>query len=193
MKFIQLKCRDCGADIQLDTTREFAFCSYCGCKYLLKDETQKLQIEIKGKVDLARDEEINSLLFNAEKLFSIISIEINALTDVCNKKGINIDKAKKSMYEEWFVRITSVFSAEDLMYFNADDLICPGSKIEEYLRKIFDLQYNNERALALKDKYFRLKNEINSIGYSVRGGWFYSKLSKAQAKWFFDHRKPQYL
>ena len=37
---LQLKCPNCGADIALDDTREFGFCSYCGTKVLL-DEYKK--------------------------------------------------------------------------------------------------------------------------------------------------------
>ncbi len=32
MSFIALKCPSCGADINLDSNREFGFCSYCGTK-----------------------------------------------------------------------------------------------------------------------------------------------------------------
>lgn len=37
---LQLKCPNCGANITLDNTRDFGFCSYCGTKILL-DEYKK--------------------------------------------------------------------------------------------------------------------------------------------------------
>ena len=38
---LQLKCPNCGADITLDGTREFGFCSYCGTKILLNEYTKR--------------------------------------------------------------------------------------------------------------------------------------------------------
>ena len=32
MGFIALRCPSCGAEIELDESRDFAFCSYCGTK-----------------------------------------------------------------------------------------------------------------------------------------------------------------
>ena len=39
MKLISLKCRECGADLQVDPGRKQVFCSYCGAKLLLDDES----------------------------------------------------------------------------------------------------------------------------------------------------------
>ena len=48
---LQLKCPNCGADITLDDTREFGFCSYCGTKVLL-DEYKKRVDGIPGAANL---------------------------------------------------------------------------------------------------------------------------------------------
>lgn len=48
---LQLKCPNCGADIALDDTREFGFCSYCGTKVLL-DEYKKRVDGIPGTANL---------------------------------------------------------------------------------------------------------------------------------------------
>lgn len=37
MSFINVKCPSCGGDIQLDSTREFGFCLYCGAKVVNSD------------------------------------------------------------------------------------------------------------------------------------------------------------
>jgi len=39
MKLINLKCTNCGADLQVDPERKQVFCSYCGTKLLIDDET----------------------------------------------------------------------------------------------------------------------------------------------------------
>lgn len=48
MGFIKLTCPNCGADIQLDETKEYGFCTYCGTK-IMQD---KLVIEHKGKISI---------------------------------------------------------------------------------------------------------------------------------------------
>ena len=48
---IALKCPNCGADITLDDTREFGFCSYCGTKVLL-DEYKKRVDGVPGIANL---------------------------------------------------------------------------------------------------------------------------------------------
>ena len=32
MGFIAVKCPTCGADVNLDSSREFGYCTYCGTK-----------------------------------------------------------------------------------------------------------------------------------------------------------------
>ena len=39
MKLINLKCSNCGADLQVDSERKQIFCTYCGTKLLVDDET----------------------------------------------------------------------------------------------------------------------------------------------------------
>ena len=40
---LQLKCPNWGADIALDDTREFGFCSYCGTKVLLDEYKKRVE------------------------------------------------------------------------------------------------------------------------------------------------------
>ena len=39
MKLINLRCKNCGAELQLDAEKKQAFCSYCGTRLLLDDES----------------------------------------------------------------------------------------------------------------------------------------------------------
>ena len=39
MKITALKCPSCGADINLDSSREYGYCSYCGCQIQIGDRT----------------------------------------------------------------------------------------------------------------------------------------------------------
>ena len=39
MKLINMQCKNCGAELQVDSERKQIFCSYCGIKLLLDDES----------------------------------------------------------------------------------------------------------------------------------------------------------
>lgn len=54
MKLISLKCANCGADLQVDSSRENCFCSYCGHKLLIDDES----VKIKGGFNFGYEQEI---------------------------------------------------------------------------------------------------------------------------------------
>lgn len=51
MKLINLKCSNCGADLQVDPERKQIYCMYCGTKLLVEDETINITSRI---VDEAR-------------------------------------------------------------------------------------------------------------------------------------------
>ncbi len=44
MKMYQLKCPACGGDIEIEKDRNSCFCSYCGTKVYVDDETYKVEI-----------------------------------------------------------------------------------------------------------------------------------------------------
>lgn len=37
MNLVHLRCPDCGADLEVDNSREFCFCQYCGAKIILEE------------------------------------------------------------------------------------------------------------------------------------------------------------
>ena len=61
MALISLRCPSCGADIELDETREFGFCSYCGTKVMM----DKQIVEFKGKVTVDGISTVEKLLERA--------------------------------------------------------------------------------------------------------------------------------
>lgn len=58
MSLVNVKCPNCGAEIQLDSSREEGFCSYCGSKVIIQEATNKVKID--------KSEEIQNLLQLAE-------------------------------------------------------------------------------------------------------------------------------
>ena len=61
MSFVAVKCPQCGADIQLDDSREFGFCSFCGAKVM----QEKIVIEHKGNVKINKEDELSNLYIAA--------------------------------------------------------------------------------------------------------------------------------
>ena len=51
MKLISMRCTNCGADLEIDPERKQVFCSYCGTKLIVDDETINITNRI---VDEAR-------------------------------------------------------------------------------------------------------------------------------------------
>ena len=41
MKIISLRCPQCGADLNVESSRQFIFCEYCGQKIYIDDEVQR--------------------------------------------------------------------------------------------------------------------------------------------------------
>ena len=63
MGFIALKCPSCGAEIELDSSREFGFCQYCGTKIV----QEKVVVEHRGNVGLDHSNEVKNLLLRASE------------------------------------------------------------------------------------------------------------------------------
>lgn len=42
LEFISVKCPDCGATLNIEDGREFAFCTYCGAKVILHNENEHI-------------------------------------------------------------------------------------------------------------------------------------------------------
>ena len=46
MALVALKCPNCGGSLDLEDSREFAFCQFCGTKIMIQDEMKKQKVEI---------------------------------------------------------------------------------------------------------------------------------------------------
>ncbi len=49
MALISLKCPNCAGDIELDDSREFGFCMYCGSKVMITRDVNNINIEMSVK------------------------------------------------------------------------------------------------------------------------------------------------
>ena len=63
MSLVAMKCPACGADIELDSNREFGFCSFCGSKVML----ERIIVEHQGNVKIDNSEYVEKFLQNARR------------------------------------------------------------------------------------------------------------------------------
>ena len=57
MNLIPLTCPNCGANLKIEEDRDFCFCSYCGSKILLDDNTITIQNRIIDEAKIRRVEQ----------------------------------------------------------------------------------------------------------------------------------------
>ena len=65
MGFVSLTCPKCGAPVELDESREYGFCQFCGTKIT----QEKVVVEHRGSVAVNHAEEISNCLRRAEDLY----------------------------------------------------------------------------------------------------------------------------
>lgn len=63
MGMVPLKCPGCGANIELDDSREFGFCNFCGTKVM----QDKIVVEHQGSVKVDNSEYVEKFLQNARR------------------------------------------------------------------------------------------------------------------------------
>ena len=155
---IALKCPSCGADIEFEESREFAFCSYCGSKVIQEKKT----VELIGKVKIDGISTVDKLLerayilvededyIQAEKSFDkVLEIEPKCadaywgkvlcefeISDIEIAKKHGVDITKSTNY-----RRALSFASEDkkekyLNYGKSASVKCFANQIVEVLSKI---------------------------------------------------------
>lgn len=103
MAFVSLNCPNCGAAIELDNSREFGFCQYCGTK-IVQD---KIVVEHRGSVSIDRTNEIDNLLNRAQEMinknaFREAEVYFNRVLDIDTTNSIarkGLDLCYKIIYE----------------------------------------------------------------------------------------------
>ena len=98
MGMVPLKCPGCGANIELDDSREFGFCNYCGTKVV----QDKLVVEHRGSVTI----DSSNRLANLEKRLIDEMADINSNVDTVKKTCDELDIP----YRETKVQVFSFMS-----------------------------------------------------------------------------------
>ena len=98
MPFIALKCPSCGAEIQMDNTREFGFCQYCGTKVIQDKQIIEKRIVYDHSESVINNMALAKKYFNSqqydkaykcvEKVLSwdVGNTEANELFDILNSR-----------------------------------------------------------------------------------------------------------
>ena len=82
MSLVALKCPNCGGSLDLEDSRDFAFCQYCGTKILIKEEIGRQRVVVD------RSEELKNTLRLAVMSFSQRDLDkVGALAD----KALELD------------------------------------------------------------------------------------------------------
>ena len=79
VQLIAVKCPACGADINVESTREFSFCTYCGTKILMNNENE----HIYRNIDEARIKEAET-----ERMVRLRELELEEKENARGRKGI---------------------------------------------------------------------------------------------------------
>ena len=67
MKAYSIKCPDCGAPLNVETDKEFIFCTHCGNKIILDDESKRVKIDITNTQRSIDETEIRKAEIDLEK------------------------------------------------------------------------------------------------------------------------------
>ena len=115
MKVNSLKCPGCGAEVQVEENKEFALCSYCGTKVMLKNENETVYRHI-DDADLKRAE--------TEEMLRLKEIELE-------EQKIQENAKSKKMK----LKIAAILFATSIFLYVMDALIIPShSMISSYFK-----------------------------------------------------------
>lgn len=94
-----LRCTTCGADIQLDDSREFGFCQYCGTKLMLVD---KIEVKHSGTVTVEGIQSVEERIENYYNLFknSFLEHDYKKSKELLNKI-LELDSKQASAYLQY--------------------------------------------------------------------------------------------
>lgn len=153
MGIIAMKCPQCGADIQLDDSREFGFCTYCGTKVM----QEKIIVEHRGGVVLDNTEKLKNLHILAERALS--SGDNAKAREYFNEILVECPNDWKAVFYSVFLKKDTITPISD-GYNNFYNQV--KSTIDSAFGIIATLPENEQ-----KDCYSFICNEINNYGASV--------------------------
>lgn len=65
MSLVQLNCPGCGAPLELDDSKLFGFCVYCGGKVFIENASLTAELEVAKRINQSSDNEVVSIFKEA--------------------------------------------------------------------------------------------------------------------------------
>ena len=169
MALVAMKCPACGADIELDNSSEFGFCSFCGSKVM----QEKIVVEHQGNVKIDNSEYVEKFLQNArrakekedweetEKYYNLVE-----QNDPQNIEAIfysSYGKAKSSLVDDDLYKRQAVFNTLNKCVsilddnYNAEESDENENIIRQISDDILELSYSTFVFTEWKDGYGNIK------------------------------------
>lgn len=197
MGFIPVRCPNCSADIQLDDTREFGFCGFCGTK-IVQD---KMVVEHRGSVKIDNTEFVQKFLQNARRAMDKTDWEEAEKYYNMVEQNVpdNIEALFFSAYCKLRREIYSIDTHDDLRV--CDILIRSMTVISDYYDTTSE---NKEMVLKKIDRYINMlvvekccrSQTQYGISTSVMKNSLYNKIANAflnELKQISEKHDEQYI
>lgn len=126
MALVALKCPNCGGSLDLDDSREFGFCQYCGTKIMIQEEKKKQLVEVDDSKKI-------SGWIDSARLF----LE-RGMNDDCYRYACMATDADPNNGTAWYYRAESAPNGDDQLVavMRATDLISESDPLYAKLEKL---------------------------------------------------------
>ena len=182
MKLLELKCKNCGANLKIDEESEFVNCPYCNASYKLDDETQHVKYDDmensgyefeKGRIKAQKEIETESYN-NALKsripviIFAIIAVLGMMIFSIVLMVNPKIGKTKINTSESDKRAFNGIYELYDgtvpkMFVYSILDEVCKNNKKNS--EKIITVKYNETETSN--------PNEINELKEQFVDGKYY--------------------
>lgn len=146
----QLTCEMCGSTELIKKDGNFE-CQTCGTKYSVEDAKKMMiegTVEVTGKVQVGREEEIENLLKRASNTLIEIKSKLSKTDNMAEKCVLCAIHSDQRNMEFWDAKFLSSANAR--------------KNFENYINKILDLQHDNPSAIEMQTEFNKLKSNVQA-------------------------------
>ena len=164
MAIQNLKCPNCGGEVQLDDNLEKGFCMYCGGAIQIKEEVAKIKVEHSGKIEIDDSKKLANSLALADRAFEAGNYE-ECYNYCCNVLECDINNAqiifRKGLCAA-YISLTrtnelgqAVKTAIDIIKNTSDnvdnDVYVIFSELLKYIKSAYSLNCNRAKGFSYPD------------------------------------------
>lgn len=167
MGFIAVKCPNCGAEVNLDESREFGFCTYCGTKVV----QEKIVVEHRGQVSVDGISTKENVLERADNYIAQGDFE---RATIYYNKALDLDPKSAIVYWKLLLCRLKLKSDEQMLQLYANPSSAYSIDLKNYSEYENALRYANDEEL---ERFLSINRQIESRNAKVRAA---GKLKKEQ-------------